>query len=92
MFYFIFIENILQGIKFPELHICIRNTSILKVPVDLFKNIGRARNLTVDVRDNGELKDLMNPSTGSRPNLFKKTFLKDLKMTGNRWDCDCDLG
>ncbi|CAH1127122.1 unnamed protein product [Ceutorhynchus assimilis] len=84
-------NNILKGIRYPEFHLCIRNTSIDKVPQELFKNIGSAKNVTVDVRDGG-LKGLMNPSTGSKPNLFKKTFLTDLKMIGNRWDCDCDLG
>ncbi|KAH1028507.1 hypothetical protein HUJ05_001861 [Dendroctonus ponderosae] len=68
------------------------NTSIIRVPGELFKNIGSAKNLTVDVRDNKDLKSLMNPSTGPKPDLFKKTFLKDLKIMGNRWDCDCDLG
>ncbi|XP_048520977.1 chaoptin isoform X2 [Dendroctonus ponderosae] len=82
----------LQGVKFPDLHICLRNTSIIRVPGELFKNIGSAKNLTVDVRDNKDLKSLMNPSTGPKPDLFKKTFLKDLKIMGNRWDCDCDLG
>ncbi|XP_066248274.1 chaoptin [Euwallacea similis] len=85
-------SKVLEGVRFPELHICIRNTSIMKVPADFFRNIGVARNVTVDVRNNRDLKGLMNPSTGSRPDLFRKTFLKDLKMSGNRWDCDCDLG
>ncbi|KAL1506530.1 hypothetical protein ABEB36_005874 [Hypothenemus hampei] len=85
-------SNVLMGIKSPELYICIRNTSIMKIPSNFFKNTGRARNLSIDVRDNPDFRTLMNPSTGSQPGLFKKTFLKNLKIMGNRWDCDCDIG
>ncbi|XP_050296865.1 chaoptin isoform X2 [Anthonomus grandis grandis] len=84
--------TILKGVQFPKLRINLRNTSIIKVSEDLFKNIDRARNITVDVRNNPELTTLMNPSTTSQPNRYKETFLMDLKIIGNRWDCDCDLG
>lgn len=86
------VELIPQGVQYPQLHVCITNTSLIKLSDDFFKNIGHAKNLSVDVRNNHELKVLMNPSTGSKPDLYRKTFLKDLKMSGNRWTCDCDLG
>ncbi|XP_060524010.1 chaoptin isoform X2 [Cylas formicarius] len=85
-------NNILQGTRSPELHLCFRNTSVMKISETFFRNLGRARNITLDVRYNPELKSLMNPSTGSKPDLFKKTFLMELDITGNKWDCDCDLG
>lgn len=74
------------------MHFCLRNTSITKISSDIFQNIGYAKNVTVDVRDNVEMQTLMNPSSGYKPNLFKKTFLYDLKITGNKWSCDCDMG
>ncbi|CAH1974718.1 unnamed protein product [Acanthoscelides obtectus] len=85
-------NNVLQGVRSPVLHFCVRNTSILKIPSNIFQNAGWAKNLTVDVRDNGGLQTLNNPSTGSRPDLYRRTFLMDLKLTGNRWTCDCNLG
>ncbi|KAJ8950482.1 hypothetical protein NQ314_007869 [Rhamnusium bicolor] len=85
-------SNILQGVKSPTLHFCVRNTSILKISSDMFENVGYAKNLTVDVRDNGDMQNLFNPSSGLKPGLYKKTFLVDLKIAGNKWSCDCDLG
>ncbi|VEN62556.1 unnamed protein product [Callosobruchus maculatus] len=84
--------SVVKGVRSPVLHFCVRNTSILKISSNIFQNAGWAKNLTVDVRDNGALQTLNNPSTGSRPDLYRKTFLMDLKLTGNRWSCDCDLG
>ncbi|XP_030758115.1 chaoptin [Sitophilus oryzae] len=85
-------SNIFQGIRYPQLHVGIRNTTIPQISSDLFRDTGRARNLTMDLRDNVGLKNLMNPITGSKPQLFKKIFLLDLQTRGNKWDCDCDLG
>lgn len=84
--------HILQGVRSPNLHISITNTSILKIPSSIFLNVGFAKNLTIEVRNNVALQNLLNPSTGSKPNLFRKTFLLDLKISANKWTCDCDLG
>ncbi|KAF7273812.1 hypothetical protein GWI33_013503 [Rhynchophorus ferrugineus] len=85
-------QKALQGIRHPNLHLSIRNTSVPKIPEDIFRNIGLAHNLSIDLRNNPSLKSFMNPITGSKPELYKKTFLVDLQMTGNKWECDCDLG
>ncbi|KAJ8961557.1 hypothetical protein NQ318_014809 [Aromia moschata] len=85
-------DRILQGVRSPNLYLYIRNTSILKIPSSLFENMRYARNLSLDVRYNGGLQNLLNPSTGHKPDLYKKTFLIDLMITENKWSCDCDLG
>lgn len=52
----------------------------------------RVRNISIDVQNNPLLKTLQNPSTGTRPNLPGTMFLTELKLTGSKWSCDCDLG
>ncbi|XP_018322079.2 chaoptin [Agrilus planipennis] len=83
---------ILQGVRSPFLHLSFYNTSLNSIPDDLFLNLGWARNVTIDVRNNGNLQKLENPSTGSRPGLPGQTFLLDVWMSGNKWNCDCNLG
>ncbi|CAG9859084.1 unnamed protein product [Phyllotreta striolata] len=84
--------NILSGIRSPTFHLGIHNTSILKVASNIFERLDGVKNISVDVRNNDALQSLLNPSRGSRPNLYEKPFLVDLKITGNKWTCDCDLG
>ncbi|KAJ8916973.1 hypothetical protein NQ315_008373 [Exocentrus adspersus] len=85
-------DNVLQGIRSPNLYFCVRNTSILKMNSQLFTNLRFVKNISIDVRDNGPMQNLINPSSGYKPDLYKKPFLVDLKITGNKWSCDCDLG
>ncbi|KAJ8969360.1 hypothetical protein NQ317_004632, partial [Molorchus minor] len=85
-------DNVLKGVRNPNLYLYIRNTSIVRISSSIFANMGYAKNVTLDVRDNGDLQHLLNPSTGLQPNLYRKTFLIDLMVAGNRWSCDCDLG
>nr|XP_023026888.1 chaoptin [Leptinotarsa decemlineata] len=84
-------SNVLQGVRSPILHFGVHNTSLMKIVYVVFENIGYARNLTVDVRGNS-LQNLLNPSTGTKPNLYKKVFLQELRISENKWSCDCDLG
>ncbi|CAH1176590.1 unnamed protein product [Phaedon cochleariae] len=83
--------NILQGVRSPVLFFGIHNTSILRVPTDVFVNLEYASNLTIDIRGNS-IQTFQNPSRGLKPNLHKKTFLMDVKISGNKLICDCDLG
>ncbi|KAJ3628300.1 hypothetical protein MTP99_015615 [Tenebrio molitor] len=85
-------SGMFQGVNSPVFHLCLRNTSLMKISSDIFKNMVAVRNLSVDVRNNPFLKNLQNPSTGEKPNQPKSTFLTDLKLTGGKWSCDCDLG
>ncbi len=75
----------------------------LSVDRDLFLNLGRAQNLTVQV-SSGEGSDvgnasqhlegperrLGNPVTTYAPGHPRAVFLSGLEVRGNRWDCDCD--
>ncbi|XP_015839467.1 chaoptin isoform X1 [Tribolium castaneum] len=81
-----------QGVRSPTFHLTVRNTSIIKIPFDVFRNMLPVRNVSVDVRDNILLKNLQNPSTGSKPGKPRSAFLTDLKLMGGKWSCDCDLG
>ncbi|XP_059479026.1 chaoptin [Neocloeon triangulifer] len=83
--------SVLQGIRNPRLHIGIHNTSVEAIPKAFFNQLGRARNLTLDVRNN-TLKSMANPNSGERPGAPKSVFLTSLKMSGNKWNCDCELG
>ncbi|XP_044258031.1 chaoptin isoform X2 [Tribolium madens] len=81
-----------QGIRSPTFHLTLCNTSVIKIPFDVFHNMLQVRNVSVDVRDNLLLKNLQNPSTGSKPGKPRSAFLIDLKLMGGKWSCDCDLG
>lgn len=85
-------ENVLQGVRSPTFSCVFRNTSITKLTAELFRNAGRARNISVDVRNNFNLQYLQNPSTGDTPGLYRKTFLMELRIAGNNLNCDCDIG
>ncbi|XP_050498519.1 chaoptin isoform X1 [Diabrotica virgifera virgifera] len=84
--------DVLNGIRSPVFHFGVHNTSIMKLAANIFDDLYRVKNLTVDVRENQVLQNLLNPSRGHMPNLYGKTFLIDLDITGNKWTCDCDLG
>ncbi|XP_065350105.1 chaoptin [Cloeon dipterum] len=84
-------NNVLQGIRSPMLHIGIHNTSVETIPKAFFNQLGRTRNLTLDVRNN-TIKSMANPNSGERPGAPKAVFLTHLQMSGNNWNCDCELG
>lgn len=83
---------LLQGVRSLTLHFTLRNTSVTKIPREIFLNSGWARNISIGLYDNNQLQQLGNPSTGGRPNLPSKLFLVDLRMRKNKWSCDCNLG
>lgn len=84
--------NVLQGVRSPKLSCTFRNTGITRLSSGLFRNAGRTRNISVNVRDNLELQYVENPSSGGSPGMHRKTFLVDLKVVGNKLSCDCDIG
>ncbi|KAG8233708.1 hypothetical protein J437_LFUL014312 [Ladona fulva] len=81
----------IEGMRGPVLHIAIHNTSLTSLPNNFFRNMGRVRNVSLDVRNN-TLKSVGNPSNSEFPGVHKKTFLTSLQMSGNPWNCDCELG
>ncbi|XP_055380900.1 chaoptin isoform X2 [Condylostylus longicornis] len=86
-------ETILRGMRSPYIYIQLFNTSISAIPTNFFKNMGRVRNVSIDVRyNNNELKTIPNPNTGAVPYLPHSVFLTDIKMSGSKMNCDCNLG
>lgn len=84
--------NVFRGIRSRTLSCVFKNTSMVRLTSEIFRNTGRATNVTIDIRDNRDLQHVQNPSTGGSPNLHKKTFLIDFKIVGNKLSCDCDIG
>ncbi|CAH1114704.1 unnamed protein product [Psylliodes chrysocephalus] len=84
--------DVLNGVRSPVFHLGVHNTSIMKLVSNLFEDLAHVKNISVDVRNNDALQNLLNPSRGYKPNLYRKPFLIELKITGNKWTCDCDLG
>ncbi|XP_037921990.1 chaoptin isoform X3 [Hermetia illucens] len=86
-------EDILKGMRSPYLYITLFNTSLPGFPTNFFKNMGRVRNISIDIRyNNPEMKQIPNPNTGRVPYLPQSVFLTDLKMSGSNMNCDCNLG
>ncbi|KAB5471230.1 hypothetical protein F9003_23925 [Bacteroides fragilis] len=86
-------DDILKGMRSPFIHISLFNTSLSAFPNNFFKNMGRVRNISLDIRHNNMmLKQVPNPNTGMVPYLPHSVFLTDLKMSGNNMNCDCSLG
>lgn len=75
----------------PHLHFALYNTSVSKVPRDMFENAITVRNITVNLWDN-DIKTLENPSNGHKPGAANKKFLMRLRMAGSHLNCDCDIG
>lgn len=86
-------ETILKGMRSPYIYIQLFNTSLPGFPPNFFKNMGRVRNVSLDIRyHNLMMKQIPNPNTGSVPYLPNSVFLTDLKMSGSDLNCDCSLG
>ncbi|XP_034949878.1 chaoptin [Chelonus insularis] len=84
-------SDILQGIRSPHLHFELHNTSVGRVPDEIFENARTVRNITIDLHDN-DIKTLENPSNGHKPGVADKRFLMRLRMAGSYVNCDCDIG
>lgn len=84
--------NVFHGVRTSTLFCAFINTSIVRLTSEVFKDIGRARNFSLYVRDNRDLESVQNPSSGDSPDLQRKTFLTELKVVGNKLQCDCDIG
>ncbi|KAK0165366.1 hypothetical protein PV328_003884 [Microctonus aethiopoides] len=84
-------KNILHGMRSPYLHFGLYNTSVNKVPKEMFANAKSVRNITVNIYNN-DLKTLENPSNGHKPGAADKKFLMRLRMQGSYLTCDCEIG
>jgi len=83
--------RVLQGVRSNRLHFTLHNTSVETLPQSLFQQVNWVQNLSIDVRSNS-LRSLGNPNTGDFPGLAHTVFTTELKLKGNRWTCDCQIG
>ncbi|XP_055324765.1 chaoptin [Sitodiplosis mosellana] len=86
-------ETILQGVQSKSLHLRLFNTSITSIPEKAFRQLGRVQNISIDVSNNNKaLTKQFNPNTAQRPLEAERVYLTDLKIAGNSFSCDCDVG
>jgi hypothetical protein len=83
--------HVLQGVRHKSLHFTLYNTSVETLPQSLFQQVNWVQNLSIDVRGNS-LRSLENPNTGDFPGVANTMFTTDLKLKGNKWTCDCQIG
>ncbi|XP_024081743.1 chaoptin isoform X2 [Cimex lectularius] len=82
-------DNLLHGVQSPVFKLTLRNTSVENIQAKVFsKNL---RSLVLDVEEN-YLTALGNPSNVDGPNRPHSTYLTELYLSGNKWNCDCKLG
>lgn len=83
----------LQGVQSKSLLLRLYNTSISSIPENLFRQMGRVQNISIDVSNtNKALTRQYNPNTAQRPLEAEHVYLTDLKIAGNSFSCDCDIG
>lgn len=93
---------LLQHLRCRRLQINFRASQTLNLDRDLFLNLGRVQNLSVNAvsLSDGQVanvskhesghRDLGNPVTTYTPNHPRAVFLEQLQIRGNRWPCNCD--
>ncbi|XP_012260603.2 chaoptin [Athalia rosae] len=84
-------KNIFEGIRNSQLHFTLYNTSVKVVPRELFTNAGNAKNISINLNDN-TVGSIGNPSSGYKPGVPGKSFLRKLRLAGSHLNCDCDIG
>jgi hypothetical protein len=77
----------------------------LHIDRDLFLNLGRVQNISVEVSDPNTIigsvahnlsahtdadRHLGNPVTTYAPSHPRAVFLQQLRIAGSRWNCDCE--
>lgn len=67
------------------------NTSLKSLPK--FNTIGTATNISLNIfKNNQQLSNIPNPNSAKFLNTPNNAFLTELKISGNSFSCDCDLG
>lgn len=100
--------TIFQHIRSRRIHLSFRAETRLHLDRDLFLNLGRVQNLSLEIsppanlepgaihnrsyHSSGDLRRLGNPVTTYEPGHPRAVFLTRLRLSGNRWPCECDDG
>lgn len=51
------------------------------------------QNISIDVSNNNNaMTKQFNPNTAQRPLEAERVYLTDLKIAGNSFSCDCEIG
>ncbi|XP_052868495.1 chaoptin [Anopheles cruzii] len=87
-------DAMLKGVQTAALLFRLHNTSVVALPANLFRNLGRqVRNVTVSIdSDNSLLQHVPNPNTARYLALPEHVFLTDLHLSGAALSCDCEIG
>ncbi|KFB38898.1 AGAP000019-PA-like protein [Anopheles sinensis] len=87
-------DSVLKGVQSATLHFRLHNTSIVALPGNLFRNIGKqVRNVSVTIdNDNDLLQSIPTPNTAHYLALPEYVFLTDLHISGTDLSCDCEIG
>uniref|UniRef100_A0A182M164 LRRCT domain-containing protein n=1 Tax=Anopheles culicifacies TaxID=139723 RepID=A0A182M164_9DIPT len=87
-------DNILKGARSATLHFRLHNTSLVALPGNLFRHMGKpVRNVTVTIDDDNDLlQTVPNPNTAHYLALPEHVFLTELQISGSVLNCDCEIG
>uniref|UniRef100_A0A182PNT2 LRRCT domain-containing protein n=1 Tax=Anopheles epiroticus TaxID=199890 RepID=A0A182PNT2_9DIPT len=87
-------DTVLKGVRSTTLHFRLHNTSLVALPGNLFRHLGKpVRNITVTIdEDNDLLQSVPNPNTAHYLALPEHVFLTELQISGSVLNCDCEIG
>uniref|UniRef100_A0A182QLG2 Chaoptin n=1 Tax=Anopheles farauti TaxID=69004 RepID=A0A182QLG2_9DIPT len=87
-------DAVLKGVQSATLAFRLHNTSLVALPANLFRQLGKpVRNITVAIDDDNDLlQHVPNPNTAHYLALPEHVFLTDLYIGGSVLSCDCELG
>uniref|UniRef100_A0A182SDA4 LRRCT domain-containing protein n=1 Tax=Anopheles maculatus TaxID=74869 RepID=A0A182SDA4_9DIPT len=87
-------DTVLKGVRSATLHFRLHNTSLVALPGNLFRHMGKpVRNVTVTIDDDNDLlQSVPNPNTAHYLALPEHVFLTELAIGGSVFNCDCEIG
>uniref|UniRef100_A0A182VVJ1 LRRCT domain-containing protein n=1 Tax=Anopheles minimus TaxID=112268 RepID=A0A182VVJ1_9DIPT len=87
-------DTVLKGVRSATLHFRLHNTSLVALPGNLFRHMGKpVRNVTVTIDDDNDLlQSVPNPNTAHYLALPEHVFLTELQIGGSVLNCDCEIG
>ncbi|XP_050075895.1 chaoptin [Anopheles maculipalpis] len=87
-------DTVLKGVRSATLYFRLHNTSLVALPGNLFRHMGKpVRNVTVTIDDDNDLlQSVPNPNTAHYLALPEHVFLIELDIGGSVLNCDCEIG